>query len=55
MAENSLLEKLDALQAKYTEIGSQLGDPEVIAGDQPQLIQGIRRRDGIGEGQGTTA
>ena len=25
------------------------------AGVQPQLIQGIRRRDGIGEGQGTTA
>ena len=25
------------------------------AGDQPRLIQGIRRRDGIGEGQETTA
>ena len=25
------------------------------AGDQPRLSQGIRRRDGIGEGQGTTA
>ena len=25
------------------------------AGVQPRLIQGIRRRDGIGEGQGTTA
>ena len=25
------------------------------AGVQPQLIQGIRRRDGIGEGQETTA
>ena len=25
------------------------------AGVQPQLIQGIRRRDGIGKGQGTTA
>ena len=25
------------------------------AGDQPRLIQGIRRRDGVGEGQGTTA
>ena len=25
------------------------------AGDKPQLIQGIRRRDGVGEGQGTTA
>ena len=25
------------------------------AGVQPQLIQGIRRRDGVGEGQGTTA
>ena len=29
MAENSLLEKLDALQAKYTEIGSQLGKKRV--------------------------
>ena len=28
------------------------GEP---AGVQPQLIQGIRRRDGVGEGQGTTA
>ena len=27
----------------------------VVAGDQPRLIQGIRRRDGIGEGQETTA
>ena len=27
----------------------------VNAGVQPQLIQGIRRRDGIGEGQETTA
>ena len=27
----------------------------VSAGVQPQLIQGIRRRDGVGEGQGTTA
>ena len=26
-----------------------------IAGVQPQLIQGIRRGDGIGEGQATTA
>ena len=26
-----------------------------VAGVQPQLIQGIRRRDGIGEGQETTA
>ena len=26
-----------------------------LAGVQPQLIQGIRRRDGIGEGQETTA
>ena len=25
------------------------------AGDQPRLIQGIRRRDGVDEGQGTTA
>ena len=25
------------------------------AGVQPQLIQGIRRRDGVGEGQETTA
>ena len=25
------------------------------AGDQPRLIQGIRRRDGIGKGQETTA
>ena len=25
------------------------------AGVQPQLIQGIRRREGIGEGQETTA
>ena len=31
-------------------------DPEIkSAGVQPQLIQGIRRRDGIGEGQETTA
>ena len=27
----------------------------IIAGDQPQLIQGIRRRDGIGEDQETIA
>ena len=27
----------------------------VPAGVQPRLIQGIRRRDGIGEGQETTA
>ena len=27
----------------------------VAAGDQPRLIQGIRRRDGIGEDQETTA
>ena len=26
-----------------------------VARDQPQLIQGIRRRDGVGEGQETTA
>ena len=26
-----------------------------VARVQPQLIQGIRRRDGVGEGQGTTA
>jgi len=26
-----------------------------IAGDQPRLIQGIRRRDGVGEDQETTA
>ena len=26
-----------------------------VAGVQPRLIQGIRRRDGIGEGQETTA
>lgn len=25
------------------------------AGDQPRLIQGIRRRDGVGEDQETTA
>ena len=25
------------------------------AGVQPRLIQGIRKRDGVGEGQGTTA
>ena len=29
--------------------------PHLTAGVQPQLIQGIRRRDGIGEGQETTA
>ena len=27
----------------------------ISAGVQPRLIQGIRRRDGIGEGQETTA
>ena len=26
-----------------------------FAGDQPRLIQGIRRRDGVGEDQETTA
>ena len=31
------------------------GEISMTAGDQPQLIQGIRRRDGIGEGQETTA
>ena len=30
-------------------------DLKILAGVQPQLIQGIRRRDGIGEGQETTA
>ena len=34
---------------------SALQSPVVTAGVQPQLIQGIRRRDGIGEGQETTA
>ena len=29
--------------------------PLSIAGDQPRLIQGIRRRDGVGEDQETTA
>ena len=29
--------------------------PVFFAGVQPQLIQGIRRRDGVGEGQETTA
>ena len=38
MAENSLLEKLGALQAKYDEIGAQLGDPEVIA-DMKKYVQ----------------
>ena len=38
MAENSLLEKLGALQAKYDEIGTQLGDPEVIA-DMKKYVQ----------------
>ena len=33
-------------------LGPALASP---AGVQPQLIQGIRRRDGVGEGQGTTA
>ena len=28
---------------------------KIIAGVQPRLIQGIQRRDGIGEGQETTA
>ena len=32
-----------------------MGPDAMIAGVQPQLIQGIRRRDGIGEGQETTA
>ena len=27
----------------------------ISAGDQPRLIQGIRRRDGVGEDQETTA
>ena len=34
---------------------SALQSPVVTAGVQPQLIQGIRRRDGIGEGQETTS
>ena len=39
---------------------SDLGGPappegESAAGVQPQLIQGIWRRDGVGEGQETTA
>ena len=29
--------------------------PSLGAGDQPRLIQGIRRRDGVGEDQETTA
>ena len=32
-----------------------LKDTYSFAGVQPQLIQGIRRRDGVGEGQETTA
>ena len=27
----------------------------ILAGDQPRLIQGIRRRDGVGEDQDTIA
>ena len=38
MAENSLREKLDAIQAKYEGIGVQLGDPEVIA-DMKRYVQ----------------
>ena len=38
MAENSLLEKLDGLKAKYEAIGAQLGDPEVIA-DMKKYVQ----------------
>ena len=30
-------------------------EPWLGAGDQPRLIQGIRRRDGVGEDQETTA
>ena len=30
-------------------------EPWQGAGDQPRLIQGIRRRDGVGEDQETTA
>ena len=32
-----------------------VGDGQGGAGVQPQLIQGIQKRDGIGEGQETTA
>ena len=35
----------------YNQCADQYGG----AGVQPQLIQGIRRRDGVGEGQETTA
>ena len=38
MAENNLLEKLDGLKAKYEAIGTQLGDPEVIA-DMKKYVQ----------------
>lgn len=38
MAENNLLEKLDGLKVKYDSIGTQLGDPEVIA-DMKRYVQ----------------
>ena len=38
MAENTLLEKLDGIKAKYQEIGRQLADPEVIA-DMKKYVQ----------------
>ena len=34
---------------------SSVSGKRVGAGVQPQLIQGIRRRDSVGKGQGTTA
>ena len=45
--------------SKNKDIQVQLSKLEYLtvynAGDQPRLIQGIRRRDGVGEDQETTA
>ena len=43
------------LGVRYLHDRKEQGKNKEIAGDQPRLIQGIRRRDGIGEDQDTIA
>ena len=51
---NTYLELLHEQQINFCTVKTRILFVD-LAGVQPQLIQGIRRRDGIGEGQATTA
>ena len=49
-------DSLDTTDHSKPDYVIQMGSTESIsAGEQPRLIQGIRRRDGVGEDQETTA